>query len=163
MNQNSLYPLNTLHAVICLDTKFSKFLQIATAISRITEPIPGIFVTYLNAFFMVIPNILMKFNNFEVVWQFCDIFDLSSAHACRVVSVNKPMLYKLQWMFCTNLRAVIASRPLLKPAKLTLQDQNQTWTIIQQPRRHFQPQNHRQHREKGCIFVAVLSAVNEDL
>ena len=38
---------------------------------------------------MVIQNIVMKFNNFEFFNNFCDILNLSSAHACRMVSVNK--------------------------------------------------------------------------
>ena len=42
--------------------------------------------TYLNAFLMVIPNMVMKFNNFDLFYQICTHFDLSSALACRVLS-----------------------------------------------------------------------------
>ena len=35
---------------------------------------------------MVIPNIVMKFNN---CWKFGVIYDLSSAHACRVESITQ--------------------------------------------------------------------------
>ena len=44
--------------------------------------------TYLNAVLMVIPNIVNKFQNiefFEILWLF---FNMSSAHACRVESIN---------------------------------------------------------------------------
>ena len=44
--------------------------------------------TYLNAFLMVNPNIIMKSNIFDI-WIFCDIFNISSAHACRMVSVKR--------------------------------------------------------------------------
>ena len=55
---------------------------------QITEPINTRHVcTYLNAFRKVIPNMIMKFQNVDICWQFCEILDLSSAHACRVVSV----------------------------------------------------------------------------
>ena len=37
---------------------------------------------------MEILNIAMKFNNFEMFEHFCDNFDLSSAHACRVLNVK---------------------------------------------------------------------------
>ena len=41
--------------------------------------------TYLNAFSTVIPNMVMRFRNFEFCKQFCEILDyLSSAHAPRV-------------------------------------------------------------------------------
>ena len=44
--------------------------------------------TYLNAFIMMISNIVMKFNNFDIFFTFCEMFDPSlSAHACRLVSV----------------------------------------------------------------------------
>ena len=32
---------------------------------------------------MVISNMVMKFQNADIFEHFCDIFDLSSAHACR--------------------------------------------------------------------------------
>ena len=44
--------------------------------------------TYLNAFFMVIPNMVMKFKTVEIVHTICQFFDLSSALACRMLSVK---------------------------------------------------------------------------
>ena len=44
--------------------------------------------TYFNAFHMVIPNRVMKFHNFDIFYTICYIFDMSSALACRVVSIN---------------------------------------------------------------------------
>ena len=42
--------------------------------------------TLLKAFLMVIPNMVMKFLNFEIIWTFCNIlYYMSSAHACRMV------------------------------------------------------------------------------
>ena len=43
--------------------------------------------TYFNAFFMVIPNMVMKFQNVDIFYQICYIFNLSSAHACRVENI----------------------------------------------------------------------------
>ena len=37
---------------------------------------------------MVIPNMVMKFHNFDIFYQICYIFDLSSALACRVESIK---------------------------------------------------------------------------
>ena len=56
--------------------------------------------TYLDAFSIMIPNIVVKLNTFEIfdnfceifdnfceiVDNFCEIFDLSSAHAFRVLT-----------------------------------------------------------------------------
>ena len=36
---------------------------------------------------MVIPNMVMKFHNFDIFLQICQIFDLSSALACHMLSV----------------------------------------------------------------------------
>ena len=42
---------------------------------------------------MMIPNIVMKFNNFDIFFStFVNFFDLSSALACRVVSVKMAVL-----------------------------------------------------------------------
>ena len=35
---------------------------------------------------MVIPNVVMKFGNFDIFYKIYYIFDLSSALACRVLS-----------------------------------------------------------------------------
>ena len=43
--------------------------------------------TYLNEFFIVVPNMVMKFHNFDIFYKLCLLFDLSSAHARRIVSV----------------------------------------------------------------------------
>ena len=45
--------------------------------------------TYLNAFVMVISNIVMIFQYFWKFLHLCDIFDPLSVHACHVVCVNK--------------------------------------------------------------------------
>ena len=37
---------------------------------------------------MVIPNMVMKFHNFEKIYKFCSRFDPLSAFACRVVSIK---------------------------------------------------------------------------
>ena len=47
---------------------------------------------------MVIPNIEMEFNNFDIFWYFLiffDILDLSSAQACHMVSVKGPIINSL--------------------------------------------------------------------
>ena len=44
--------------------------------------------TYLNVFLMVIPNMVMKFHNFEIFYQFFYIFALSSALTCHVESIK---------------------------------------------------------------------------
>ena len=45
------------------------------------------FLTFLNAFLMSIPNIVTKFQNVDICETFVTFFNLSSAHACRVVSM----------------------------------------------------------------------------
>ena len=40
---------------------------------------------------MVIRNIVTKFQNFETFETFGDIFNLLSAHACRVESINNSL------------------------------------------------------------------------
>ena len=42
---------------------------------------------------MVIPNIVINFQNVEVSFVFYEILDLSSAHACRVVCVNNKSIW----------------------------------------------------------------------
>ena len=37
---------------------------------------------------MVIPNMVMKLNSFDIFYKICYIFDLSSALACRVESIK---------------------------------------------------------------------------
>ena len=45
---------------------------------------------------MVAPNVVMKFHNFDVFYQICYIFDLSSALACCVESINIIIIINLQ-------------------------------------------------------------------
>ena len=47
--------------------------------------------TYLNAFLIVIPNIVTKFQN-VVIFENCVTLDLSPAHACRVERVKPQSL-----------------------------------------------------------------------
>ena len=61
----------------------SQISEFVTSISRISEPIPGM----LNPFFIVVTNMVMKFQNVDIFNKFCSIFDLSSALACRVESI----------------------------------------------------------------------------
>ena len=44
---------------------------------------------------MVIPNIVMKFHNFDFFYKICYILDLSSALACRVESIKLTDKYDL--------------------------------------------------------------------
>ena len=44
--------------------------------------------TYLNAFLMVNPNMVMKINNFKTICKICNILNMSSAVAYRMVGVN---------------------------------------------------------------------------
>ena len=37
---------------------------------------------------MVIPNMVTKLQNVDIFWQIWDIFDLSSAHACRMLTAT---------------------------------------------------------------------------
>ena len=39
---------------------------------------------------MVISNMVMKFHNFDIFYKICQFFDLLSALACRVESINIP-------------------------------------------------------------------------
>ena len=55
---------------------------------------------------MVIPNMVMKFDNFEIMDKIGQLFDLSSALACRVESINiqvgvkhELLLHKAQEIF----------------------------------------------------------------
>ena len=68
--------------------------------------------TYLNEFHVVIPNIVMKFNNVVIFWQFCVIFDVSSAHkmldpssahSYRVVKVLKIVIAQFFWQLSLRL------------------------------------------------------------
>ena len=55
--------------------------------------------THLNAFLMVIPNMVMKFHNFDIFTKFVKFLTyLSSAIACRVESINTES--------CSNVRYV---------------------------------------------------------
>ena len=49
---------------------------------------------------MGILNMAMKFNNFDIFYQICLIFDLSSALSCHVESIkNKKLRFLLdQWV-----------------------------------------------------------------
>ena len=65
----------------------SHISDILTAVSRINAPIPGMFVrTYFNVFLIVVPNMVMTFYNFDIFYNICFVFDLSSALACRMES-----------------------------------------------------------------------------
>ena len=66
----------------------SQISDILTSISRINEPIPDMFGLFLNAFFIRIPNVVTKFQNFDIFYKICYILVLSSAHARRIVSVK---------------------------------------------------------------------------
>ena len=44
--------------------------------------------SYMNAFSMTSPKIVTIVNNGDIFYNFVNIFDLSSAHACRTVSVK---------------------------------------------------------------------------
>ena len=46
---------------------------------------------------MVIPNMEMEFNYFDIFYQIWYIFDLSSALACRMVSVNINIMISSKW------------------------------------------------------------------
>ena len=57
--------------------------------------------TYFNAFFMVIPNMVMKFHNFEFCNKIGYVFDLSSALACHAESVKSdscPLSIVCMWI-----------------------------------------------------------------
>ena len=43
---------------------------------------------------MVIPNMVMNFSNFEILYTIWEIFDLSSALACRVESKTTNFTYR---------------------------------------------------------------------
>ena len=62
---------NTYHTGIGLTEQclLSQISEILTCISRINEPIPGMFVLYLNAFLMVIPDIVIKVLNILKIWE----------------------------------------------------------------------------------------------
>ena len=62
--------------------------QIPSSIARIFKPILGMFVLICKALLMVNPNMVMKLTIFYIFYTFCDIFNMSSAHVCRVESVN---------------------------------------------------------------------------
>ena len=58
--------------------------------------------TYLNAFSMVIPNIVMKFNNFDIYWKLCVILDLSSGKYYECCHWHKCVIYLVVcWLFCS--------------------------------------------------------------
>ena len=58
-------------------------------LQNIKQIITRFVCTYLNAFLMVSPITVLKFNNFYIFVQFCDKFDLSSAQVCRMARANK--------------------------------------------------------------------------
>ena len=72
----------------------SHISEILTAISQINEAIPSMFVQYFNVLLMEIPNMVMKFHNFDIFYQICYIFDLSSALTCRVESIKSPRIHQ---------------------------------------------------------------------
>ena len=41
---------------------------------------------------MVVPIMVMTFHNFDIFYQICYIFDLSSALACRVENIKNKVL-----------------------------------------------------------------------
>ena len=45
---------------------------------------------------MVIPNKVMKFDNFEFVDNFGSVFDPSSAHACHVESIRTAISLRIR-------------------------------------------------------------------
>ena len=51
---------------MCLLSHISEMLR---AISRINESIPGMFVLIFNVFVMVVPNMVMKFQNVDIVYK----------------------------------------------------------------------------------------------
>ena len=61
----------------------SQISQMLTSISRINEPIPGMFESISHGY----SKYDQEIKKFQKLWKFCDIFDLSSAHACRVEKV----------------------------------------------------------------------------
>ena len=74
---------------------FSFFFKVSKVISRITKLTnTRNSCTYLNALFMVIPNPVIKLNNFEIFKQFCDILDLLSVHACHVLDLLVDYFYQ---------------------------------------------------------------------
>ena len=68
----------------------SQISEMLTSISQINDPILARHVwTLLNAFFIRIPNIVTKFQNFDIFYQICYNLDLASAHAFRAESVKR--------------------------------------------------------------------------
>ena len=61
---------------------------ISQVISGVTKTNTRHVDTHFNAFLMVIQNMVMKFNNFDIFYKIWYIFDLLSALACCAVSVN---------------------------------------------------------------------------
>ena len=75
----------TLHNRFC----FLKILQISKAISWNThQTIPGMFVLILMHFFHGDSKYRNEIQQFDTCLKKSDIFDLSSAYACRVESVK---------------------------------------------------------------------------
>ena len=74
------FTINTLHPAIAFTIHNKKSFEI----SEISKPIPGI-CTYLNVSY---GDSKYSYQILECwhFWNFCDIFNLSSAHACRVES-----------------------------------------------------------------------------
>ena len=72
---------------------------ILTSISRINEPIPGMFVLNWNHFSRWFQILSWISKMLIFVGKFCEMLDLSSALACRVLSVNE---YYTSWQYKWN-------------------------------------------------------------
>ena len=82
--QNSFYILKFL----IFQSLFHKLLnQITKLPSQITKPILGMFVLH----YMVIPNIVMKFQNVDFFLEIFEILDPLSAHIHRMVKCFKEL------------------------------------------------------------------------
>ena len=91
---------NTVQNMPFLVSKFMIFIAYFTNYWTNTRHV----CTHLIAFSMVIPIIVMKFNNCDIFWYFFDILNLSSAHVCRVVIEiswldHAAMLYLIIWLY----------------------------------------------------------------
>ena len=81
--------------------------------------------TNLNAFPMLIPTMVMEFNNLDICWHFCELLDLSSAHTCRVeklrsiTNINQSCdsitRYNTYWLF--NFFELICPQVLINKCK----------------------------------------------
>ena len=55
---------------------------------------------------MVIPNMVLKFNNFAIFYKICYIFDMSSALACLMESIKVPFVV-MRHIFPVTAKVVI--------------------------------------------------------